>query len=86
MADGTTRPLEMHVFPRSTGRVLRVLGAMIEKQCEDVTFGAVEEVRAIKLAQSGRHPTQFPPVTAPEGPPQDIPVYGEPEYLRECGE
>jgi hypothetical protein len=63
--------------------VLRVLGAMIEKECADVTFATVEEVRAIKLQQSGRHPTQFAPVAAAAGPPEDLPVYGEPEYLRE---
>ena len=48
--DGSVKQLEMHAYPRSSGRVLRYLGAMIEKECEWVIERHLAEVVALKRA------------------------------------
>ena len=63
-ADGTLAIIEMHTYPKSSGMVLRVIGAKIERECEEVTFAAVEEVRAIRRAQSGLRAAELAPATA----------------------
>jgi hypothetical protein len=43
----------MHAYPRSSGRVLRHLGEMIEKECELVIDHHLSEVLALKIATDG---------------------------------
>jgi hypothetical protein len=40
----------MHAYPRSSGRILRHLGGMIEKECELVVGRYLPEVVALKRA------------------------------------
>lgn len=75
------RALKDAIYPKSSGRVLRVLGGLIEAECRGVTWAALQEVRALKLAQSGPHPTAFAaPPPAPWVPPQDLPRFDPPAY------
>jgi hypothetical protein len=53
--DGSIRQIEMHTYPRSSGRVLRHLGEMIEKECEWVIEKHLEKVLALKIARYGKH-------------------------------
>ena len=48
--DGRTKHIEMHAYPRSSGRVLRHLGEMIEKQSELVIDHHLAKVLALKRA------------------------------------
>jgi hypothetical protein len=48
--DGRTKHIEMHAYPRSSGRVLRHLGEMIEKQGELVIDHHLAKVLALKRA------------------------------------
>lgn len=52
--DGRTKHIEMHAYPRSSGRVLRHLGEMIEKECELVIDHRLSGVLAVKAAREGR--------------------------------
>lgn len=58
--DGTTFPLEVHTYPRSSGLVLRVIGKELDEICGGVTATALEEVRAAKLAKFGPHRSLLP--------------------------
>lgn len=58
--DGTTAPLAMHTYPKSSGYVLRIMGRQIEECCRAVAEGAVEDVRALKRDAHGPHPSQLP--------------------------
>lgn len=58
--DGTTAPLVMHVYPKSSGRVLRAMGEELEAACELVASRALESVRRLKRERYGPHPSQFP--------------------------
>lgn len=49
--DGRLKHVEMHAYPRSSGRVLLYLGEMIEKECEWVIERDLKEVVAIKRAK-----------------------------------
>ena len=60
MQDGTTKPLELHAYPRSSGIVLRVMGREIEEICGGVTESAVAELCAARLAKFGPHPSHLP--------------------------
>jgi hypothetical protein len=60
--DGSTKHIEMHAYPRSSGRVLRHLGAMIEKEAELVIDHHLPEVLALKSTQDAR-------LAAPKGTP-----------------
>lgn len=53
---------EMHAYPRSSGRVLRYLGEMIEKECELVIDHHLPVVLALKAARDDR-------TTVPPAPP-----------------
>ncbi|HEY5379691.1 MAG TPA: hypothetical protein VIJ78_09150 [Pseudolabrys sp.] len=50
--DGRTKHIEMHAYPRSSGRVLRYLGEMIEKEAELVIDHHLVGVFALKAASS----------------------------------
>jgi hypothetical protein len=50
--DGRTKHIEMHAYPRSSGRVLRHLGEMIEKESELVIDHHGAEVLALKAVSS----------------------------------
>jgi len=52
--DGRTKHVEMHAYPRSSGRVLRHLGEMIEKECELVIDHYLSKVLDLKAACDGR--------------------------------
>ena len=47
---------EMHSYPRSAGRVLRSLGAMLEQACELVIDHHLAAVLVLKLKRYGPHP------------------------------
>lgn len=49
-SDGSVKHIEMHVYPRSSGRVLRHLGEMIENGCELVIDRHLAAVIALKRA------------------------------------
>jgi hypothetical protein len=53
--DGSTRKIEMHAYPRSSGRVLRHLGEMIERECEWVIEKHLATVLALKIVRYGKH-------------------------------
>ncbi len=48
--DGRVKHIVLHAYPRSSGRVLRHLGTMIEKECEWVIERHLAEVVALKRA------------------------------------
>ena len=52
------RPLtiQMHAFPKSTGRVLRLMGRLLEEPCELTVNKHLESVLALKIKRYGRHP------------------------------
>lgn len=54
---GGTMPYEMHVYPRSSGIVLRKMGALVEKACGDLTAQAVPAIIDLKIARFGQHPS-----------------------------
>lgn len=60
MSDGTTRPLAIHAYPKSSGRVLRVIGGKIEEACFEVTEKELQALRFLKLARFGPHPSKLP--------------------------
>ncbi len=60
MQDGTTRPLHLHAYPKSSGIVLRVIGREIDEICGGVAEAALEEVLAARLARFGPHPSHLP--------------------------
>jgi hypothetical protein len=60
MHDGTTRPLEFHAYPRSSGVVLRVMGRELDEICGTVTDAAREAVIAQRNEKFGPHPSKLP--------------------------
>lgn len=54
--NGRVGKVELHKFPRSSGRVLRLLGELIADQCEWVVEKHLEGVLALKLKRYGGHP------------------------------
>lgn len=60
LANGSTAPLTMHTYPKSSGIVLRVIGRQLEECCRVVAERAVEEVRTLKRATYGPHPSERP--------------------------
>lgn len=56
LPDGQTIRKEIHAYPRSSGRVLRHLGAMIEDECELVADRHLYAVLALKVERYGTHP------------------------------
>jgi hypothetical protein len=57
-ADGSVKYIEMHAYPRSSGRVLRHLGAIIEKECEWVIDRYLADV--VALARAAKIPAKPP--------------------------
>ncbi len=56
---GRTRRTELHAFPRSSGKVLRIMGRMIEEPCDWVVEKHLSGV-LIHKKRYGRHPRQTP--------------------------
>lgn len=50
--NGGVKHIEMHAYPRSSGRVLRHLGEMIEKESELVIYHHLMGLLALKAASS----------------------------------
>jgi hypothetical protein len=46
----------LHVFARSTGRVLRILGKMLEEYCQGAIEVHVSEILKLKVKRYGPHP------------------------------
>lgn len=55
-ADGRHQTIEMHAFPKSTGRVLRLMGRLLEEPCELTIDKHLSGVLAFKVKRYGRHP------------------------------
>ena len=55
-AEGRPRMIEMHAFPKSTGRVLRLMGRLLEPPCELTIDKHLTAVLAFKVKRYGRHP------------------------------
>jgi hypothetical protein len=62
-SQGRTRRTELHAFPRSSGRVLRLLGRAVEEPCEWVMDKHLAGVLALKVRRYGRHPA-LPPAAS----------------------
>jgi hypothetical protein len=60
---------EIHKYPRSSGRVLRYLGQMIERECELVADRYLKDVLALKVSRFGQHPG----ITNPKPTPFALP-------------
>jgi hypothetical protein len=58
--DGSTAPVEFHAHPKSSGMVLRVIGATIEELCSAVTERDLQALRDLKRERFGKHPSQLP--------------------------
>jgi hypothetical protein len=63
--DGRTVPFELHTYPRSSGRVLRHLGGMIEECCEHVAHHHLTTILKLKVERYGPHPAVADPTRAP---------------------
>lgn len=64
--DGRVKHIEMHAYPRSSGRVLRHLGEMIEKECELVIDRHLGAVIALKWTADGAVAESHTPRAIPE--------------------
>ena len=60
VTSATTRPIPLHVYPKSSGQVLRVMGKAIEECCELATERELQAVRDLKRERFGPHPSQLP--------------------------
>jgi hypothetical protein len=60
LANGSTAPLIIHNYPRSSGRVLRVIGHELDEICRDVTQDALDAVQGLRAEMFGPHPSQRP--------------------------
>ncbi|WP_259669283.1 hypothetical protein [Rhizobium lentis] len=59
---GGTRPVELHAYPRSSGHVLRKIGAELEKAGNELARAVLPEVIAMRTKHFGPHPSH-PPVS-----------------------
>jgi hypothetical protein len=59
---GRTHRTELHAYPRSSGRVLRYLGEVIEKECKLAIGQCLRDVLALKVARYGLHPAVADPL------------------------
>lgn len=57
---GPTVHTELHVYPRSSGIVLRKIGEKLEKAGEPLVLKALPEILAIKIDRFGVHPSHLP--------------------------
>lgn len=64
LPNGETAPVAMHKYARSTGRVLRHLGARIETCCEHLMRDHLTEFLAWKIERFGKHPFLVDPFNA----------------------
>jgi hypothetical protein len=71
IGDGRTGTWAIHEYPRSSGRVLRCLGQMIEDECDHVTDRYVNDVLALKVTRYGRHPAILKPTPKPMAMPPE---------------
>lgn len=60
LTSATTRPIPLHVYPKSSGQVLRVMGKAIEECCELATERELQAVRDLKRERFGLHESQLP--------------------------
>ena len=60
ITNATTRPIPLHVYPKSSGQVLRVMGKAIEECCELATERELQAVRDLKRERFGLHKSQLP--------------------------
>lgn len=60
LSDGTTAPIAMHVYPKSSGLVLRAMGEEIEALCGELTAKNLAAIRALKAERYGPHPSRLP--------------------------
>lgn len=60
LPNGGTAPLTLHVYPKSSGRVLRLMGEELEAICDRVTSRDLEAVRQLKREKYGPHPSHLP--------------------------
>jgi len=51
------RPVELHVYPRSSGHVLRKMGEVLEKACGELVEVAILEIIALRTERFGAHPS-----------------------------
>jgi hypothetical protein len=51
------RPVELHVYPRSSGHVLRKMGETLEKACSELAGIAVPEIIGLRTQRFGAHPS-----------------------------
>jgi len=56
-AHGRTVHFELHAYPRSSGLVLRKIGAKLEEACEPVSRLALSEIIALRTERHGEHPS-----------------------------
>jgi hypothetical protein len=61
-SNGHPHRTELHVYPRSAGRVLRLLGAMLEAEAELVVDHHLSAVLALKVARYASHPAVVDPL------------------------
>lgn len=66
--NGSTNRIRMDTYPRSSGRILRLLGEMIERECELVIDHHLTTVLTHKLKSYGPHPATLAPSTAAPRP------------------
>lgn len=57
---GRARTIEMHAYPKSTGRVLRLMGRLLEEPCEVTIDKHLAGVLALKVKRYGPHPSLKP--------------------------
>lgn len=60
LPNGGSAPVVLHVYPKSSGRVLRLIGEELDAICDQVTSRDLEAVRRIKREKYGPHPSQLP--------------------------
>lgn len=60
LPDGTTAPAELHLYPRSSGRVLRFIGEELDEICRMVAERDQATIRQLKREKHGPHPSQMP--------------------------
>lgn len=61
---GRVGKIELHKYPRSSGRVLRILGELIAKECEWVAERYLADILTLKVKRYGRHPALGAPPTS----------------------
>lgn len=57
---GASVPAELHVYPRSSGLVLRKIGEILDRAGEPFARAAIPEILRIKTERYGPHPSHLP--------------------------